>query len=124
MTEISKCPCIFGNENCPDAGIICNFAGASCSQAYGETVSCSRDLSEILQRYITQKDFVISNICTDGNPGYNLYVFDNRHDHDFSSAQPLKVRFDSRPAVPAATNLNGYAHFLTNKLMSVTSDAN
>ena len=39
-----------------------------------------------------------------------------------SSAQPIKVRFDFRPAVPAATNLIGYALLLTNKKISISSD--
>ena len=32
-----------------------------------------------------------------------LYVFDIRYHQDYSSAQPIKVSFDFRPAVPAAT---------------------
>ena len=34
----------------------------------------------------------------------------------------MKIMFDFRPAVPAATNLIGYAHFLTNNLVSVSID--
>ena len=51
-----------------------------------------------------------------------IYVFDIHHHQDYSSAQAIKVRFDFRPAVPAATNLIGYALLLTNKLVSVSSD--
>ena len=59
----------------------------------------------ILQRYITQKDFITFNEKANDNPGYNLYMYDIRHHQEYSSAQPIKVRFDFRPAVPAATNL-------------------
>ena len=45
-----------------------------------------------------------------------------RHHQDYSSAQPIKVRIDFRPTIPAATNLIGYALFLTNILLSVSSD--
>ena len=65
--------------------------------------------------YITQKDFVTSNYYPDGNPGYSLFVFDIRHLQGYSSAHPFKVGFDFRPAVPAATNLIGYAFLLRNK---------
>ena len=47
---------------------------------------------------------------------------DIRHHQDNSSAQPLKVRFDFRPAVPTATNLIGYALLLANKDLSISSD--
>ena len=73
--------CIIGNEKIPDAGKFCNYAIDKYSQAYGKIVSCFRHFAEdsILQPCITQKDFVTSNNYTDGNPGYNLYVFDIRH---------------------------------------------
>ena len=51
-----------------------------------------------------------------------IYLFDIRHHQDYRSAQPIKVRFDFRPAIPAATNLIGFALLLTNKLVSVSSD--
>ena len=81
----------------------------------------SRD--KILQPYITQKHFITTNDYPDGNPGYNLYDFDIRHHQHYSSAQPIKVRFDSRPAFPAALNLIGYALLLTNNLVSVSGDS-
>ena len=116
--------CIIGSGKYPDAGINCNYPIDKYSQAYGEIVSCFRHLAEdnILQPYITQKEFITSNNYPDGNPGYNLYVFDIRHHQDYSSAEPIKVTFDFRPAVPAATNLIGYALLLTNNLVSVSSD--
>ena len=59
----------------------------------------------------------------DANHGYNLYVFDNLHHQDFSSPQPIKVRFDFRPTVPVAKNLKGYALLSKNKIVSVGSDS-
>ena len=52
-----------------------------------------------------------------------IYLFsDFRHHQDYRSAQSIKVKFDFRPAVLAATNLVGYALPLTIKLVSVSSD--
>ena len=65
-----------------------------------------------------------SNEYVNDIPGYNLYVFDIRHHQDYSSAQPIKVRFDFRPAVPLATNFIGYALLLTIKKISISSDGN
>ena len=70
---------------------------------------------KILQPDITKNDFITSNDYPDGNQGYSLYVFDIRHHREYSSAQPINVRFDFRPAVPSATNLIGFAPPLTNK---------
>ena len=109
--------CIIGGEKFPDVGTLCKFAFDKYSQLYGENVSFFRHLAKdnILHPYITQKDIITSNFYPDGNPGYNIYVFDVRQHQDFSSAQPIKVRFDFRPAVPAATTLIEYALLLTNK---------
>ena len=106
---------IIGRENFP--GRNCSYVIDKFSQAYGGIASCFRHLAEdnILQSYITQKDFITSINYQDGNPGYNLYVFDIRHHQDYSSAQPIKVWFDFGPVVPAATTLNGYGLLLTNK---------
>ena len=122
--SVVNAQCIIGSEKFPDAGINCNYAIDKYSQAYGEIVSCFRHLAKDnnLQPYITQKNFITSNDYSDGNPGYNLHVFDIRHHQDYSSSQPIKVRFDFRPAILAATNLIGYALLLTNKLVSVSSD--
>ena len=122
--SVVNAQCIIGSEKFPDAGINCNYAIDKFSQAYGEIVSCFRHLAKdnILQPYITQKDFITSNNYPDYNPGYILYVFDIRHHQDYSSPQPKKVRFDFRPPVPAATNLIGYALLLANKKISISSD--
>ena len=115
--SVVNAQCIIGSEKFLDAGLNCNYAIDKYSQGYGEIFSCFRLLSKdnILQPYITQKDCITSNDYPGGNHGYNLYVFDIRHHQDYSSAQPIKIRFDFRPAVLAATNLIGYALLLTNK---------
>ena len=121
--NIVNAQCIIRREKFPDAGKNCNYAIDKYSQAYGEIVSCFRHLAKdnILQTYITQKDFVTSDNYPVGNPGYNLYVFDIRHHQDYNSAHSVKVRFDFRPAVPAATSLIGYALLITNKKISIFS---
>ena len=116
--------CIIGSEKFPNAGNNCNYAIDKNSQAYGKIVSCFRHLAKdnILQPYNTQKDILTSNKYPVGDLGYNLYVSDIRHHQGYSSAQPIKVRFDFRPAVPAATTLIGYALLLTIKKISFSSD--
>ena len=61
-------------------------------------------------------------ITCDNYLEYFLYVFVIRHFQKFSSFQPVEVRFDLRPAAPAATALNGFAFLSTNVLMSISSD--
>ena len=117
---------IIGSGKFPDASIYCNYAIDKNSQAYGGIGTSFRHLAkdDFLQSYITQKDFVTSNVYPDCNSGYNLYVFDIRHHQDISSAQPIKVMLDFRPPVPAAISLIGYALLLTNKNISHSSDGN
>ena len=92
--------CVVRIKNYPVAGKICVYANDKNSQAFGKIFSCFRHLAKdkILQPYITQKDLITSNNYPNGNPGYNLYVFDIRHHQGFSSAQPIKVKFAFRPA--------------------------
>ena len=45
-----------------------------------------------------------------------IYVFDNRHHQDFSSAQSMKVKFELGTAVETATILIGYGLQLTMNL--------
>ena len=115
---------VIGSEKRPDAGINCNYGEDENSQAYGEIVSCFTHLAEdkISQPFNTQKGFVTSNKYPDGNPGFNLNVFDIRHTQVYSSAQPIRVKFDFRPAVPAATSLIENALLLRNNLVSKSSD--
>ena len=56
-----------------------------------------------------------------GTPVIVFLIFDIRHHQDYSSAQPIKVSLDFRPALPVARNLIGYALLLTNKIVSVGS---
>ena len=116
--------CNIRNGKFPDAGINCNYAIDKHSQAYGRKVCSFRHLAtdNILQPYISQKEYIASNNYPDFNPGINLHIFDFHHHQDYSSAQPMKTWFDFRPAVPAAATLFGYALLLTNKLASVSSD--
>ena len=102
----------------------CNYAIDKFSQAYVEIVSCFRLLAKdnFLRAYNTQKDFITSNNYRDGNPKFSFDVFHFQHHRVYSSAQPFKVRIDFGPAIPAATNLIGYAFVFTNKLVSVSSD--
>ena len=122
--SVVNAPCHIGTEQFPDAGIIFDYANDKYSQACDEIVSSFRHLAknDILQPHFTQKDIITSNTYPNGYSGYNFLIFDIRHHQDYSSAQPIKVRLDFRPAVPAATNLIGYALLLTNKLVSMSSD--
>ena len=72
----------------------------------------------MFQPYKSDHDFRSSN---DGNIiGYNIHVFDTRHQKIFESAPPLKVEFKFSENVPVG--INGYALVLTNKLVSTGSD--
>ena len=76
--------CNNGSEKFHYDELNCNYAFDKCSEANGEIVSVFKKLATdiILQPYITQKHFITSNKYPDGNPGYNLYVFDIRHHQD------------------------------------------
>ena len=82
--SVVNAQCIIGSEKFPDTGINCNYDFDKYSQAYGGSASCFRHLAKdnILQPYITQKDFITSNNYPEGNLGYNFYVFDFRHHPD------------------------------------------
>ena len=65
----------------------------TCSQTYGELVSCLRLLTEdnVFQPYLTQEIFRGEN---DKNEmGYVLYIFDIRRHQKYSNPQPFKVQF-------------------------------
>ena len=116
--------CITGSKKYPDPRMTFISAIDKFSQAYGGIVSCFRHLAKdnVLQPYLAQKDYISFNSYPEGNSGYILFVSDIRHHQNVSSAQTIKVRFDSRPAVPAERNLIGYALLLTDKLVSASSD--
>ena len=71
--SVVNAQCIIGSDKFPDAGKKCNYALFRYSQAYEEIVSCFRQSAKdsILQPYLTQKEFISSNIYPNGNPGYN-----------------------------------------------------
>ena len=121
--SVLKAQYIFGSQKCPSSGKVCNYVVGKCSRAFGLIVSCSLHLAEIniLQAYSTEKVFIYPNNYPEGNSCFNFRIFDIHHHQDFSSAQPIKVRCDSRLAVQA-TNLFGFALLLTNELASVSSD--
>ena len=52
--------------------------------------------------------------------GYNLYVFHIQYQKNFTTAQPIKVKFTSDGIVPV--DINGYALLSTNKLIFISSD--
>ena len=93
--SVVNAQCINRSEKFPDAGINCNFAIDKYSQAYKEIVSCFRHLAKdsILQPFFPQKDLLTFNNYPDGDPSYNLYVFDKRHHQEYISAQPVKKMF-------------------------------
>ena len=73
---------------------------------------------DILQPCISDTDFRSSN---NGNDiGYNLYVFDIRHQKILESAQPIKVEFNFSENISAG--IYGYALVSTNKILSISSD--
>ena len=66
----------------------------------------------VLQPYITQKDFVTFNDYPADNLGYKSYVFDIRHYQDFSSLQPIKNLSNSTLADAVAAKMIGCALLL------------
>ena len=73
---------------------------------------------DIPQPYISDQDFWSSN--KDNDVGYDLYVFDIRHQKNFTAAETIKVEFKFSAYVPAG--VYGYVSVLTNKLISISSD--
>ena len=72
----------------------------------------------ILQAYISEVDYRSSN---DGNDiGYGIHSFDIRFQKNFESAQPVKLEFKFDGVISAG--IHGYALFLTNTLVSISSD--
>ena len=107
-------------EKHPDSGIVLNYGDDDYSQGYGQIKEAIRALTkdDILKPYISDHGFASSN---DGkNIGYNLYVFDKRHQKNFESAQPYKLEFIFSESIPSG--IYGYALVLTNKLVSISSD--
>ena len=72
----------------------------------------------IFLNHICYNDFRSSNDAND--IGYNLYVFDRRHQKNFELAQPIKAELKFDGVFPAG--IYGCALRLTNKLVSISSD--
>ena len=117
---VTSAQCIIETEKYPDSGILLNYNDDDYSQGYGQIKEAFKALTKdnILQPYISQHDFRLSNGVNDF--GYNIYVFDIRYQKNYESSQPIKVEFKFDGVVPAG--IYGYALVLTNKLISISSD--
>ena len=112
--------CIIGTEKYPDSAILLNYNDDDYSQGFSQIKEAFRALTheDVLKPYISDHDFRSS---IDGNViGYNLYVFDIKYQNKFESTQSIKVEFNFEGVITAG--INGYALFLTNKLISISSD--
>ena len=112
---------VIGTERYADSAILLNYEDDDYSQGYGQIKEAFRALTkdDILKPYITEDDFRSSN---EGNSiGYNIYAFDIRYQKNFENAQPVKVEFKFSENINAG--IYGYALVLTNKLVSISSDA-
>ena len=104
----------------PDSAILINYNDDDYSQGYGQGKEVFRALTknDILKPYIHDIDFRSSN---DGNDiGYNLNVFEIRHQKNLESAQAIEVEFKVSEKLPAG--IYGYALVLTSKLVSMSSE--
>ena len=113
--------CVIGTENYPDAVMLLNYDDDDHNQGYHQIKEAFKALTkdDILQRYISEEDFGSSNVAAN-DVGYNLYVFDIRHQKNYTASQPIKVEYKFDGVVP--NNVNRYAVVLTNKSVSITSD--
>ena len=111
---------VIGTERYPDSGILLNYDDDDFSQGYGLIEEAFRGLTkdDILQPYITEDDFRLSN--EGNNIGYNIYAFDIRYQKNFENPQPIKVEFNISKNI--AAGIYGYALVLTNRLASISSD--
>ena len=118
---VTSAQCVIGKEKYPDAGIFFNCDDDDCSQVYGEIIEVFRALTkdDILQPYIPDHDFSISNIRVD-DVGYSLYFIDIRSQQIFTASRPIEVEFKFDGVV--RNDINGYALVLTNRFVSVSSD--
>ena len=112
---------VIGTERYPDSGNLLNYDDDDYSQGYGQIKEAFRALTkdDILQPYITEDDFRSSN--NNNDIGYNIYAFDIRYQKIFENLQPVKVEF--KFSENNIAGIYGYALVLTNRLASITSDA-
>ena len=105
--------CVIGTEKYPNAGLLLNYAGDDYSHGYHQFKEAFKALTkdDILQPYISEEDFRSSNVRAD-DVGYNSYIFDKRHQKNYTASQPIKVELKFDGVIP--NNVNGYALVLTN----------
>ena len=89
---VTSAHCIIGTEKNPDAGILLNYDDDDYSRDCGQINEAFRSLTkdDILQLYISDHDFRISNIRAD-DIGYNLFAFDKRYQQFSTVSQLIKV---------------------------------
>ena len=114
--------CIIGTKKHPDSGILYTYDDDDDSQAYAQIKEVLRVLTKdnVLQPYIADDDFR-SAITGFNEIEYNIKIFDIRYQQNFTACQPNKIKFKVNGVVP--NDINGYALVLTNKLVSLGSDA-
>ena len=77
----------------PDSAILIIYIDDDYSQGCGQIKEAFRVFKkdDILQPYVSDKNFHSSN--DDKDCGYNLYVFDIRHQKNLETEQPITVDF-------------------------------
>ena len=119
---VNSAQCIIGLEKYPDADVSLGYdVDDDHSQGYSQIKETFRASTTkvIFQLYLSDHDFRSWNNRVD-DVGYKLYVFDIRHQQNFSGSQPIEVELKFDGVVSNKTN--GYVLVLTNKLVSVKSD--
>ena len=111
---------VFGTEKYRDTCILKNYNDNDYSQRYGQIKDAFKALTkdDILQPYISEDAFRSSN--GGDNIGYNIHCFDIRYQKKFEHGQSVKVEVKFDGIIP--DGLYGYALFLTNRLVSISSD--
>ena len=119
---VTSVQCIIGTEKYPEACIFLYYDDDEHSQGCSQIEEAFRALTEdnILQPYISDDDSRSSNAWV-VELGYNIYVLEIRYQQNFTNSQSIKVEFKFDGVVP--NDINGYALVLTNKLVSLSSDA-
>ena len=117
---VSSVQCIIGTEKYPDSAILLNYDDDDYCQRYGQIKEVFRALTKdnILQPYISEDDFRSDN--NGNNIGYKIHVFDIRCQKNYQSGQSVKIEFKLDKVIPAG--IYGYPLFLTNRLVSISSD--
>ena len=117
---VKSAQCVNGTERYPDTGILLNYDDDDYSQGYTQVKEVFTALThdDMLQPYISQKDFRPSN---DGDDvGYKIHAFDIRYQKKFESSQQIRVEFKFSEDIPAG--IYAYGLVLTIRLSSISSD--